>query len=193
MTDRLLPPGEDLTRTVAVVAVEPGRAVYADRIVAAYDEHQRSLFTFARAMLGDADLADDCVQDTFLRLVRIGEASGGMPDNVGGWLHRVCGNVIMSQLRRRKVRNRVRTLLAPRNEVPSAEDTMVHRERHDRLRVHLDALAPDARMALLLAAAGLSGRQIASTLGRSEAATRVLISRARRRLRELIAREEAGP
>lgn len=193
MTDRLLPPGEDLTRTVPVARVDAGRAVYADRIVAAYDEHQRSLYTFARAMLGDADLADDCVQDTFLRLVRIAEAAGDMPDNVGGWLHRVCTNVVMSQLRRRKVRNRIRSIVAPRPDVPSAEETMVHRERHDRLRIHLDALAPDARMAVLLAAGGLTGRQIASALGRSEAATRVLISRARRRLRDHIAREEAGP
>lgn len=44
--------------------------------------------------------------------------------------------------------------------------------------------AADARTALLLAAHGFSGREVAEALGRTELATRSLICRARLRLRE---------
>jgi len=50
---------------------------------------------------------------------------------------------------------------------------------HERAR----ELAPDARVALLLAAQGFSGREIAETIGRSEIATRTLMCRARLDLR----------
>ena len=58
-----------------------------------------------------------------------------------------------------------------------------------------DALAElpvDDRTALMLAAHGFSGREIAAALGRSELATRSLICRARIRLRERL-ESEARP
>ncbi|HMJ81385.1 MAG TPA: sigma factor-like helix-turn-helix DNA-binding protein, partial [Candidatus Dormibacteraeota bacterium] len=44
------------------------------------------------------------------------------------------------------------------------------------------------RLALLLAAQGQSGREIAAALGRTESATRTILCRARRRLRDELAR-----
>ncbi len=159
-----------------------------DTIVAEFDTHQRSLFTLVRSVLHDPDLADEVVQEAFLRLVREAVA-GRMPDNPGGWLYRVCTNLIASQLRQRAVRSRWRSLVPPATPIPSAEDALIHRERHDRVQARLAALPDDARMAILLAARGLSGQEIAAALGRSEPATRVLLCRARRRLRHEIAAE----
>jgi RNA polymerase sigma-70 factor (ECF subfamily) len=188
VTDRLLPQSEDLRQTVAVDRVSASRRALADSIVAEFDTHQRTLFTFVRSVLHDPDLADEIVQEAFLRLVREA-ASGRMPDNPGGWLYRVCTNLVTSQLRQRVVRSRLRQLIPPLDPTPSAEDTLIHRERHDRVQARLAALPDDARMAVLLAGRGLTGQQIAAALGRSEAATRVLLYRARRRLREEIAAE----
>ena len=50
----------------------------------------------------------------------------------------------------------------------------------------LDAMSPDSRTALLLAANGFSGREIAHALGRTELATRALLCRARTHLRETL-------
>jgi DNA-directed RNA polymerase specialized sigma24 family protein len=52
------------------------------------------------------------------------------------------------------------------------------------------SLATDARTALLLSADGFSGEEIAAAIGRSHAATRTLLTRARIRVR--LALEDAG-
>ena len=62
----------------------------------------------------------------------------------------------------------------------------MRRERRDAVQIALDAMSPDARTALLLAANGFSGREIAHALGRTELATRALLCRARTHLRETL-------
>ena len=71
----------------------------ADFVMAAYDENQRKLTSFAYALTRDADAADDLVQETFLRLVKE-HAAGREPDNVTAWLYRVCANLATSRGRR---------------------------------------------------------------------------------------------
>lgn len=57
-------------------------------------------------------------------------------------------------------------------------------ERTALVRAALEHLPRDARVGLLLAANGFSGREIADAIGRTELATRTLICRARMELRE---------
>lgn len=56
----------------------------------------------------------------------------------------------------------------------------------------MDAAGPDARTGLILAAQGYSGREIAEVLGRSEAATRTLMCRARRDIRRELTNQDAA-
>jgi DNA-directed RNA polymerase specialized sigma24 family protein len=60
---------------------------------------------------------------------------------------------------------------------------VVLEERHTELRVALATLPAPDRVALLMAAHGATGEEIARHLGRSHAATRTLLSRARAHLR----------
>jgi RNA polymerase sigma factor (sigma-70 family) len=151
-------------------------------IGALYDAHQQDLYTFARSAADDPSSADDVVQEAFLRLVR--EVRGGrIPKNPGGWLFRVVANLIVSQARRRRTMLRLRPLSRPAAVARSAEDESVLRERYDDLSVRLRRLPAESRVALLLAAQGAPGREIAAALGRSETATRTILFRARRRLR----------
>jgi DNA-directed RNA polymerase specialized sigma24 family protein len=71
----------------------------------------------------------------------------------------------------------------------SPEASYVRSEIRDDLLGALQRLRPDARTAVVMAARGISGREIADTIGRSEAATRTLLCRARIRLREELDRE----
>ncbi len=59
-------------------------------------------------------------------------------------------------------------------------------ERHDIVQRALARLPIDDRTRLLLSAHGFAGRDIAEVLGRSEGATRTLLTRARVRLRERV-------
>lgn len=66
-----------------------------------YDAHVDRIFRLAYRMTGDAALAEDLTQDTFLRAFdRLADFRGDGP--LGGWLHRVATSVICSALRRRK-------------------------------------------------------------------------------------------
>ena len=134
----------------------------------------------------DDDAADDLVQETFLRFVRH-VRSEEVPDNVPGWLHRVCANLIVSRGRRQGVAGRKKSLLVDRTVGVSPEDHVVRMDESARLRDALGELPTDARAALLMAAAGFSPAEIGQAIGRIANATSTYICRARIRLREILA------
>jgi DNA-directed RNA polymerase specialized sigma24 family protein len=63
-------------------------------------------------------------------------------------------------------------------------------EQESELHAALAELPPDGRAALLLAAQGFDGREIAASIGRTEGATRTLLCRSRVRLRLVLEAEE---
>jgi RNA polymerase sigma factor (sigma-70 family) len=163
-------------------------AVSQAAVVGAWDAYHAELYAFLVDATRDADVAEDLVQDAFTRLLREARA-GRMPDQPRPWLYRVAANLAVSRVRRvlsaRRWFARVgvpqRRSAAP---VPSPEDELVRRETSGELGLVLGGLRPDARTALLLAAEGFSGREISTAIGRSEAATRTLMCRARLQLRQ---------
>ena len=169
-------------RRLAVVSDADTRA---DFVMAAYDANQRRLTSFAYALTRDADAADDLVQETFLRFVRHVRAEG-VPDNIGGWLHRVCANLVISRGRRETVATRKKALLVDRSVGGSPEEYAIRTDEGQRLRNALAELPTDARTALLMAASGFSAAEIGEAIGRTANATSTYICRARIRLRELL-------
>src|SRR5687767_12624728 len=89
-----------------LVAVGGGRgAVLEDLALAAYEAHQRELFSHAMRATKDRELAADLVQECFLRL--IGELRAGRrPEDVRPWLYRVLTNLIVSRSRHKGVVDR---------------------------------------------------------------------------------------
>jgi RNA polymerase sigma-70 factor, ECF subfamily len=168
-------------RTPAVQAM--GQAA----VVSAWDAYHAEVYAFLLDATRDRAVAEDLVQEAFTRL--LGEArSGRMPEQPRPWLYRVAANLAVSRVRRvlsaRRWFDRVGVpQLRSAQQIPSPEDALVRRETSGELAHMLDALRPDARTALLLAAEGFSGREIATAIGRSEDATRTLMCRARLQLR----------
>ena len=174
-----------MTSEVATATFAPARTAVGPIVEAAFDAHAGRLKAFALAAVRDADAADDLVQDTFLRYVKqVREA--GEPDNVGGWLHRVCANLIVSRGRRQTVAVRKASFLVDSSVGASPEEHAIRADDSTRLRTALDTLPPDARVALLMAAAGFSSVEIGDAIGRSANATSTYICRARIRLREIL-------
>jgi RNA polymerase sigma-70 factor, ECF subfamily len=178
----------DLDRIDALTAPRGrviGRATdHVERLVLdAYDANQHDLYRFARASVRDPDAAEDIVADAYLRLV--GECRRNrVPDDVRGWLFRVAANLVVSRSRRRAVAFRFLPRLARHDTAEAADAPALRAERDRDLLAALDTLPADHRVALLLAAAGYNGHEIAAAIGRSESAVRTLLSRSRVRLRE---------
>jgi len=161
-------------------------------VVEAFEAYAGRLKAFARAAVRDEDAADDLVQETFLRFVR--QLQGpGLPDNVGGWLYRVCANLAISRGRRQTVAERMRRLLSDRSSSPSPEESAVRSDENARIRDVLAEMPADARVALLMAAEGFSSAEIGAAIGRTAGATATYICRARVRLRDRLLADEAQP
>lgn len=157
-----------------------------DAVASVYDEVHPELYGYAVSLVRDPAAAEDLVHEAFARLVREA-ANGDWPDQPRAWLFRVCTNLAVSRSRRRAIVERWRALVARTSagdDVEAAETTVIRRERHDELGRALATLPTEHRAALLLAAEGFSGREVAGILGRSEGATRNLLWRARLSLKD---------
>ncbi len=149
----------------------------------AWEAHQRELYAFARAAVREPATAEDVVAEAYLRLIRE-LRHGRPPSDVRGWLFRVTANLVVSKGRRGAVASRMLHRLVRRDVGEAADVPTLRAERGREVLAALDVLPPDHRTAILLAAAGYSGREIAAAIGRTEPAVRTLLSRARVRMRE---------
>jgi RNA polymerase sigma-70 factor, ECF subfamily len=164
-----------------------------DDVAAAYAHHHADLFGYAASLARSPSAAEDLVHEAFARLVTE-RARGRWPDDPRAWLFRVCTNLAVSGARRRVIVERWQQLVgrpAARAEQAEAADTIaLRRERNSEIGRALGRLPAEHRAALLLAAEGFRGRELAAILGRSEGATRNILWRARLGLREAMG--EAG-
>jgi RNA polymerase sigma factor (sigma-70 family) len=181
----------------AVVEVEPAVATatvdHHGLVVDAFGMYRDELYSFLYRSTRDDAAAEDLLQETFLRLMREVD-SGRTPDHIRAWLYKVASNLAISRGRRRAtvvewMRRHGRDDATRVAESPEAG--VLSRERASMLDAALATLSVDARSALLLSAQGFSGEEIADTIGRSHAATRTLLSRARVRVR-LALQDEPG-
>lgn len=169
---------------------EPAVSPSERRVREAYEAHAAELRGFARARMRDSSAAEDIVQELFLRL-SLETQVRQYPRRPRAWLYRVAINLIVSRHRRAAVANRQ----ADRERfdmaiLDSPETSFLATERWRSLNLALDAARPDGRQGLMMAAEGYSGREIALALGRSEAATRTLLCRARKVVRRELANNE---
>jgi RNA polymerase sigma factor, sigma-70 family len=181
---------DPVTEPVRVAGRDLAATPLAATIAAAYDAHSASIHGLALRATRDPELAADITQEAFLRLLVEGQ-HGRFPDNVGGWLYRTSSNLIISRARRASVARRFAPRLLQREEPDGPDAIAVGNEQHRELQAALATLSVADRVALIMSAQGAAGEEIAVHLGRSHAATRTHLSRARARLRAAVIRREA--
>jgi RNA polymerase sigma-70 factor (ECF subfamily) len=162
--------------------IETGASVHDDVVAAAWTAHRDELTAFVVRSTRDRELAEDILQDAYLRLLREVRA-GRPPRSVRAWLYRAAGNLVIDRGRRqastRRCLDRVSAATDPVTPFDPPADAALEREAaRERLRA-LEGLDPRARRALLLAAEGLRGKEVAQEIGCSHVAARALLHRAR--------------
>jgi RNA polymerase sigma factor (sigma-70 family) len=157
-----------------------------DLLAEEFESHRGHLRAVAYRMLGSVSEAEDAVQEGWLRLSR---TDAREIDNLAGWLTTVVSRVCLDQLRARKARRE--DSLELRFPDPVISDRAVDPEQQAFLAdsvglamlVVLDELAPAERLAFVLHDLfGLAFSEIAPIVERSVDATKMLASRARRRV-----------
>jgi RNA polymerase sigma-70 factor (ECF subfamily) len=147
------------------------------------EQHANVLFRVAVSIVRDPALADDIVQETFIKAWRFAplDANGDIPR---AWLTRVARNTAISALRGRREDPVRDDDLAETPSGPSTARTVEGRAQLGDLRVALDALDDDERILIVLREVdGLSYDEIAAALGLPLSTVKTRLFRARQQLK----------
>ena len=147
---------------------------------ACYHSHSRALWSYVYRVTGKGADADDIVQDAFCRLLQA-DVGALADEELRRYVFRIASNLLADRWRRAKQEqswlDRFR-----------GSDTHVDPEYDDSLSREFAALKPRERALLWLAyVEGESHQDIADALGLARGSIKVLLSRARGRLRDLLA------
>jgi len=146
---------------------------------ASYQEHSRALWAYLYRVTGRASDADDLVQEAFCRLLQA-EVGGLGDEELRRYVFRIGSNLLADRWRRAKQEeswlDRIR-----------GHEAHTDPEYDDSVSREFAALKPRERALLWLAyVEGENHQEIADVLGLSRGSIKVLLSRARGRLRDLL-------
>ena len=158
-----------------------------DFLAQQFEEHRAHLNAVAYRMLGSLSEAEDAVQEGWLRLNRTDTST---VDNLGGWLTTVVSRVCLDVLRARRAHpgesldTRLPDPIISRADATDPEQEALLSDAVGlALLVVLDTLTPAERLAFVLHDMfAVPFTDIAEIVGRSEDATKMMASRARRRV-----------
>jgi RNA polymerase sigma-70 factor (ECF subfamily) len=153
-----------------------------------YRAHLRDVYSYAYYRVGNHHDAEDLTEQAFLQAYRHFERarreSDGRP--LRPWLIRIAHNLASNYHRDRSRRPEAALdAVEPPSHPHGTERVAEGREELRSVIAKLDDLSEDRREALIMRfALGMSNREIARALGRTEGATKVLIHRAIKQLEE---------
>jgi len=147
-----------------------------------FEAHRDHLRAVAYRILGSQSEANDAVQEGWLRFARA-DTSG--IHNTRAWLNTVVARVCLDMLRSRKARQEVSLDKSlPGNGSDPEEEALLADSVGHALMIVLETLTPAERIAFVLHDTfDVPFHEIAPIVGRSAEATKMLASRARRRVR----------
>lgn len=157
-------------------------------IRAAIEQHQAAIFAFVLRLTGDATLAEDILQETFLAALR-GASTFRGEGSPRSWLLTIARNTARSMARRRHETPTEEESLERLGEAAgfgcevSPEEALEEHQQQQMLERAMAALPEADREVLLLRdVEGLSGEETAAVLGLPLAAMKSRLHRARLRL-----------
>jgi RNA polymerase sigma-70 factor, ECF subfamily len=149
-----------------------------------YREYVGPVYRFCYRRLGTKELAEDATSQTFTKALR--GLQGFENRSFRSWLFSIAYRVVVDIYRKRRPDTTLDNVADPSDPDPTPEEAALARDDGRQIRALLGSLTDDQRQVLELRLAGLSGREIAETLGRSVGSVRLLQHRAIQRLRTIL-------
>jgi len=156
-----------------------------------YDTYSSRLYAYALRLLGEAFLAEDCVAETFHRLLSVFRDGKGPEQNLKPYLYRIAHNWITDLYRRQPIPPLPleETLIPADHE--SVEAEVSHRLMQEQARAALLRLTVEQRLVVTLKfIEGWDNEEIAETLQKPVGAVKSLQHRALEALRRIMTQEE---
>lgn len=147
-----------------------------------YIRYARELYLYLYSLCKDSNTAEDLVQETFVKAIL------SLPDehpNFRAWLYRVGKNLYLNHLKR----NQKEELREKLPETPDVSEEMLNRyircEENQRIYREILSLQSDQRQVIILFYfAECSTREISEIMGLGQGHVRMLLTRARRNLKD---------
>lgn len=156
-----------------------------------YDELSPAVYRYAFRLLGDADLAEDCVAETFSRLLQTLHAS--QIENYKAYLFRVAHNWAMDQYRRKPVVSLDEMELSGDDEKIDPSSIVSQRLAQEKVRQAILKLPVEQQQVIMFRFyEDYSHTEIAQALGKTCEATRALQHRAVQTLKYVLRLERNG-
>jgi RNA polymerase sigma factor (sigma-70 family) len=152
-----------------------------------YEDHARAVLRYCQLRIADPQEAEDAAALIFTRAFAAWPPDD--PSAARAWLFTIAHNVVANHYRQQANRGSRKSLdaaLELRDPEISPLDHAIERERSLELRAAITQLSDDQRDVVDLRLTGLTGPEIAASLGKSHAAVKMLQLRAVQKLRTLL-------
>lgn len=160
-------------------------------LVDIYEQYSPKIYRYAFRLLGNAEQAEECVSETFSRLLQAVKNGGGPDEYPQAYLYRIAHNWITDNYRSRIT---FETLEPGVHEDPYNSPTVIvtRQLEHERVRQALLKLTREQRQVIVLRfLEDWSHEKIALVIGKTAEATRALQYRALAALRSTLQEKEA--
>ena len=165
-------------------------AEYADDFEQLINEHQNGLVRYAYRMVKNRELAQDMVQEAFIRYIK-NPPRYGLPKQRASWLFRVTHNLCIDYMKRESKRKEVYDRVEKHKDAPLPIDNMIADEGWSRMERFLTQLSENQQSVMyLFFQQGKTYKEIESITDLSLSNVGMLLHRGLKKLRNLM--EEEG-
>jgi RNA polymerase sigma-70 factor (ECF subfamily) len=173
--------------SVNSMTLTEARQLSREDLVGIYEHYHPEIYRYAARMLGDRDAAEDCVAETFSRMLQAVRGGGGPSENIRAYLFRVAHNWIVDYYRRNKSHHQ----LAEEDNLADPQGNPSHlvsqEWERERVRAAMFRLPPDQQQVIQLRfLEDWSHEEVAGVLGKTVEASRALQHRALASLRKML-------
>lgn len=158
-----------------------------------YDQYNAQIYAYAMRLLGDDQLAEDCIGETFSRFLTAIRAGKGPNDFLRAYLYRIAHNWITDYYRRR---------ISDPVEIPvdtqadddgQPEEQTQNRDQQGEIRRALSRLTADQRLVITLRfIEEWDNKEVAAALQKPTGAVKALQHRALENLRKYLMESDTG-
>jgi RNA polymerase sigma-70 factor, ECF subfamily len=158
-------------------------------LIEIYEQYSPRLFRYAVRLLNDADLAEECVAETFSRFLQALQRGGGPQDNVQAYLYRMAHNWINDYYRSRPLEELESEVEDDKLDSPLT--IVANNQEREIVRKALFYLTPEQRQVITLRFyENWPHEEIGALIGKTAQATRALQHRALEALRRMLLEQE---
>jgi RNA polymerase sigma-70 factor (ECF subfamily) len=156
-----------------------------------YDRYSPGLYRYAMRLMGDEDLAEECVAETFDRFLSALKGGRGPQRYLQAYLYRVAHNWITDFYRRQPPPTLPLEPERMHNPGPDPQQVLAQKMDEERVRNALRLLTPEQRQVVVLKyLENWDNKEIAEAISKQVGAVKALEHRALRSMRRLLIKEE---